>query len=178
MVQDSPSRKQDQYIVRFPDGMRDTLKEAAAENGRSLNAEIVQRLEASIEGQEGTSALANQAFIQGMLIAFSTAVLDAKDPVAELKDYRARVVHQSQSEATQRLISGLEKTFRENPLSSARHARGPTPTELAYEAGRAAFLEGLSDEVENPYADGTDEADFFVQGVEDEAAKGTMEDDD
>ena len=46
MAQDTPSRKLDQYIVRFPDGMRDQLKEAAKENNRSLNAEIIARLEA------------------------------------------------------------------------------------------------------------------------------------
>lgn len=45
MAQDTPSRKLDQYIVRFPDGMRDRLKKAAAENKRSLNAEIVARLD-------------------------------------------------------------------------------------------------------------------------------------
>ncbi|MBI0008440.1 Arc family DNA-binding protein [Bartonella sp. M0193] len=45
MAQDTPSRKLDQYIVRFPDGMRDQLKRAAKENNRSLNAEIIARLE-------------------------------------------------------------------------------------------------------------------------------------
>ncbi|MGB3814038.1 MAG: Arc family DNA-binding protein [Shinella sp.] len=49
MAQDTPSRKLDQYIVRFPDGMRDRLKVAAAENNRSLNAEIVARLEQSFD---------------------------------------------------------------------------------------------------------------------------------
>ncbi|GLK78044.1 hypothetical protein GCM10008171_32980 [Methylopila jiangsuensis] len=47
MAQDTPSRKLDQYIVRFPHGMRDRLKSLAAENKRSLNAEIVARLEDS-----------------------------------------------------------------------------------------------------------------------------------
>lgn len=71
MAQDSQSRKLDQYIVRFPDGMRDALKAQAAQNNRSLNAEIIARIEASfrddgtveqaintllarIEGQEAT----------------------------------------------------------------------------------------------------------------------------
>lgn len=40
---------QDRYIVRFPDGMRDELKELAAKNGRSLNAEIIVRLRESID---------------------------------------------------------------------------------------------------------------------------------
>nr|KZA99960.1 hypothetical protein A4A59_19485 [Rhizobium leguminosarum] len=49
MVQDTPSRKLEQYIVRFPDGMREQLKQEAAKNGRSLNAEIITRLEDSFE---------------------------------------------------------------------------------------------------------------------------------
>lgn len=48
MAQDTPSRKLDQYIVRFPDGMRDLLKAEAAKNNRSLNAEIVDRLEFTV----------------------------------------------------------------------------------------------------------------------------------
>ena len=39
------SQQLDQYIVRFPDGMRDQLKKAAKENNRSLNAEIIHLIE-------------------------------------------------------------------------------------------------------------------------------------
>lgn len=39
----------DKYIVRFPDGLRQRLKDAANENGRSLNAEIVLRLQRSFD---------------------------------------------------------------------------------------------------------------------------------
>ncbi len=46
-----PSRIADQFVVRFPDGMRDRLKEAAAANGRSMNAEIIARLSASFDHQ-------------------------------------------------------------------------------------------------------------------------------
>lgn len=38
---------QDKFMLRLPDGMRDQIKAAAKENGRSMNAEIVQRLETS-----------------------------------------------------------------------------------------------------------------------------------
>lgn len=41
------SRHADQFIVRLPDGMRDRIAEAAKANGRSMNAEIVHRLEQS-----------------------------------------------------------------------------------------------------------------------------------
>ncbi len=42
-----PSQTQDRYIVRFPDGMRDQIAEAAKANNRSMNAEILARLERS-----------------------------------------------------------------------------------------------------------------------------------
>ena len=62
MPQDTPSRKLDQYIVRFPEGMRDVLKYAAEENGRSMNAEIIQRLQDSLEVEE---AGGQQAYLMG-----------------------------------------------------------------------------------------------------------------
>lgn len=42
---DAPSKKQDQFIVRLPDGMRDRIKAAAETNNRSMNADIVATLE-------------------------------------------------------------------------------------------------------------------------------------
>lgn len=42
-----PSRTAEQFIVRFPDGMRDEIAAAAKRHGRSMNAEIVARLEKS-----------------------------------------------------------------------------------------------------------------------------------
>lgn len=47
-----PSEKQDQYMLRLPNGMRDRLKAEAEKNRRSLSAEIVARLEASLVRQE------------------------------------------------------------------------------------------------------------------------------
>ena len=48
MVQDSLSRKLPQYMIRFSEDLRDQLKEYANKNHRSLNGEIVQRLEQSL----------------------------------------------------------------------------------------------------------------------------------
>lgn len=45
--QKSESRDLDKVIVRLPDGMRDRVKAAADTNNRSMNAEIVARLEGS-----------------------------------------------------------------------------------------------------------------------------------
>lgn len=44
-----PSRKADQFVARFPDGLRERLSEVAKSNGRSMNAEIVTRLQGSFD---------------------------------------------------------------------------------------------------------------------------------
>ncbi|NGP18887.1 Arc family DNA-binding protein [Devosia chinhatensis] len=40
-----PSRGTDQFVLRFPEGMRERIKEQADQKGRSMNAEILTRLE-------------------------------------------------------------------------------------------------------------------------------------
>lgn len=44
-----PSRKADQFVVRLPDGMRDRISDAAEVENRSMNSEIVARLQSSFE---------------------------------------------------------------------------------------------------------------------------------
>ncbi len=51
---------QDKYVLRLPDGMRDRLKVAAAEKNRSMNAEIVARLDASFASREELLRLFSQ----------------------------------------------------------------------------------------------------------------------
>ncbi|PZP59725.1 MAG: DNA-binding protein [Pseudoxanthomonas spadix] len=58
---------QDKFVVRFPDGMRDKIAAAAEASGRSMNAEIVQRIENSFEAVQAlgdTVALARDALAQ------------------------------------------------------------------------------------------------------------------
>lgn len=45
MAKPVPSRGSDQFVVRFPDGLRDRIREEAEKSGRSMNAEIVATLE-------------------------------------------------------------------------------------------------------------------------------------
>lgn len=47
-------QQQDKYILRTPDGMRDQLKAFAKANHRSLNAEIVMRLQSTFEPEPAT----------------------------------------------------------------------------------------------------------------------------
>lgn len=41
----NPIQTKDKYMVRFPDGMRNEIKASATKNNRSMNAEIIARLE-------------------------------------------------------------------------------------------------------------------------------------
>jgi hypothetical protein len=41
----------DKFVLRMPDGLRDSLKIEAAKNGRSMNAEMIARLERSFEAE-------------------------------------------------------------------------------------------------------------------------------
>jgi len=41
------NRDSDKFMLRLPDGMRDRIKLSADKNGRSMNAEIVARLQAT-----------------------------------------------------------------------------------------------------------------------------------
>jgi hypothetical protein len=54
---DKPGRGSDQFPLRLPDGMRDRIKERAENNGRSMNAEIISRLEKSLEREEIAAGL-------------------------------------------------------------------------------------------------------------------------
>lgn len=54
--QNTESRHADKYIVRFPEGMRDRLKAAAQANKRTLNAEVVSRLEASFQVEDESTS--------------------------------------------------------------------------------------------------------------------------
>lgn len=49
MVSRIPSRGSDQFNLRFPDGMRERIRASAEENGRSMNAEIIYRLQTTLE---------------------------------------------------------------------------------------------------------------------------------
>ena len=44
----APSRTADKFMLRLPDGMRDKIEALARANNRSMNSEIVLRLEKSL----------------------------------------------------------------------------------------------------------------------------------
>lgn len=50
------SRNADKFVVRMPDGMRERIAEVAKENHRSMNAEIIKRLDDSMNPPTVTTA--------------------------------------------------------------------------------------------------------------------------
>lgn len=46
---DFPSQLAEKFIIRLPSGMREQIRTKAAENHRSMNAEVIARLEQSLE---------------------------------------------------------------------------------------------------------------------------------
>jgi hypothetical protein len=52
MPKSFPSQGLDKFVLRLPTGMRDRIGAVARANNRSMNAEIVSRLEASLQQVE------------------------------------------------------------------------------------------------------------------------------
>lgn len=48
----------DQFNLRFPEGLRETVKDQAKENGRSMNAEIVFQLKRAYGANEKSEVTA------------------------------------------------------------------------------------------------------------------------
>lgn len=48
----SKSREQDKFVLRLPDGLRDRITTLASKNHRSMNSEIINRLERSMVNTE------------------------------------------------------------------------------------------------------------------------------
>lgn len=58
-----PSQLAERFQIRMPDGLRDRLREAADASGRSMNSEIVARLEESFNRGNGTLSPSEEALI-------------------------------------------------------------------------------------------------------------------
>lgn len=80
----APSDIADKFMLRMPDGMRERLKDEAAKSGRSMNAEIVSRLQMTLNGGEdpdvarGLKMLSEQNRIILDLIDFANLKLPKK----------------------------------------------------------------------------------------------------
>jgi hypothetical protein len=98
MTRNFPSRKLDKFILRLPDGMRDAIATFAKANNRTMNAEIVLRLQNSFSSKRpvsgassGNEADADERLPEGML-----------DLADYIEDFADRIRKQSGQSSEQR----------------------------------------------------------------------------
>lgn len=83
------SRGSDQFALRLPDGLRDQIKADAAANGRSMNAEIIARLEGGAETLRDKAALAALPALLNELYASSIRLRATYDNVHKIAAFAA-----------------------------------------------------------------------------------------
>lgn len=136
-------KDQDKVIVRLPDGMRDLLKEQALKNGRSMNAEIVARLERSFETdreaedwqklvafyEEDQNYITNEYF-KGTTDSPKSDARPGK-PETDLVKQINRIIASRTEMMGQIVVRELEKKgMLGAPGTSKSSARTPTPEEM------------------------------------------------
>jgi hypothetical protein len=95
MVQDSPSRHQDQFVLRMPDGMRERIMETAKSNNRSMNSEIV--------------AILEKAFLPSLSVRLQTLldqVNSARNPTLLTPSKVAELIGEPQAGAVEGAFAG------------------------------------------------------------------------
>lgn len=106
------ARSDPQLNFRIPAELRDRLEAAAKENKRSLTAELIERIEASFEGDEQAYELAFTATRLKDEVAKLTAQLDS-----------ARAARKSQGDVSQEVVDAQRRTIRALEMSLALMAR-------------------------------------------------------
>lgn len=82
----STGRDSDKFMLRFPEGMRERIAEVAKANGRSMNSEIVSRLEQSFQFESSGSLLA----VQPSAEALDARLKQLSEAVAEVAELMKR----------------------------------------------------------------------------------------
>jgi hypothetical protein len=93
-----PSHTLDKFQLRLPEGMREKIKEAAKESGRSMNAEIVHRLEESFTKSPEPDVLLSAEE------ALKAAIQSRKEVAVNVRSYVLEEIHDS-------IISGKEEAL-------------------------------------------------------------------
>lgn len=114
-----PSDKQDKFMLRLPAGMRDKIAQEAKSNSRSMNAEIVQRLEASFR-----RSMDDAEVISTMTELSDKALLAIKQRETAADFYRAAAAAASFSLANH--LRTLSHKLGEKTDSALSNATAPT----------------------------------------------------
>jgi hypothetical protein len=95
-----PSERQERFIVRLPDGMRDQIAEAAKSNNRTMNAEVVSRLQKSFDAE-------NNGKVSVLRTSLNPSQAVGKDALAEV----VNALDQREASLEKRITEQLEKGF-------------------------------------------------------------------
>lgn len=110
-----PSEEADRFMVRMPDGMRARLAEEARKNGRSMNAEVVGRLQASFEQVRAPVTEMEVAAYKSHALALSTQAMAMQhqlvDMMAKLPGLASS--NPSAAKATREQIAAVNAKIRE-----------------------------------------------------------------
>lgn len=119
---DFPSSRQDQFVLRFPDGMRDRLKGEADANNRSMNAEIIARLEESFDNTIFETAVSQSRTLteQGITIERQSETLRVQRETLDLLEKQNIELREKLAYETGR-IAAMEKAS-ENLANALGHA--------------------------------------------------------
>jgi plasmid stability protein len=110
MPENDQHQFKDRYMLRLPDGMRDRIKTVAAQNNRSMNAEIVAALEEAFPAPEDPFEDVMASWIEGYRDA------DPKDRPGILAEFIARVVAVTDGSITvDQMLEGLKHADLNNP---------------------------------------------------------------
>lgn len=141
MSEDRKPQTADKYILRFPDGMRDRIAEAAKSNNRSMNAEIVGRLLSSFEVTKEKPPIAYLGAIAALKYQLAAARLQLHQKEVErqrlIDPVREAVKLLTERELEEEIYDfrALELLSQESEYS--RNALLKKTQELEYELARA-----------------------------------------
>lgn len=60
MAEETPVRDFEKFMLRMPEGMRDRIAREAKANGRSMNAELIARIEKTLEDDTALAKLTDR----------------------------------------------------------------------------------------------------------------------
>lgn len=110
----SPSRTLDKFLVRMPAGMRELLRISAERSNRSMNAEIVNRLEESLTGVKVITADEAARHAQKALEDQETALRNAvacaiRDAAASGRRTTAIATLEMEHSVVAKVVAAIEK---------------------------------------------------------------------
>jgi plasmid stability protein len=81
-MSDKPVKDYDKFVVRLPEGMREAIAERAKNNGRSMNAEIIQVIEDALKDKNLNNSVATLSMALDTFKSVESAMgksIEAKD---------------------------------------------------------------------------------------------------